>query len=157
MKKKKLIFRVVLLVAWMCVIFMFSMQNGQESSSTSGKVIELLGTILHMDLTHSTFITTISFIVRKCAHMFSYFVLGILAYRTVVLIRKDRVYLYSGFITVLYALSDEFHQLFIPGRTGSLKDVCIDSIGMLIGFLCIYIFNKIKGGKYERVYRTKND
>ena len=85
------------------------------------------------------------------------FVLGILAYRTVVLIRKDRVYLYSGFITVLYALSDEFHQLFIPGRTGRLKDVCIDSIGMLIGFLCIYIFNKIKGGKYERVYRTKND
>ncbi|MEF2639337.1 MAG: VanZ family protein, partial [Lachnospiraceae bacterium] len=38
---------------------------------------------------------------------------------------------------VLYAASDEFHQLFVPGRSGQVRDVCIDSSGVMIGILLL--------------------
>lgn len=43
-------------------------------------------------------------------------------------------------LTVLYAASDEYHQTFVPGRSGEIKDVCIDGIGALIGY---FAFNAL--------------
>lgn len=47
-------------------------------------------------------------------------------------------------ISLAYALSDEFHQLFVPGRFASLKDVLMDMIGSLLAIFTIYISDKIK-------------
>ena len=68
---------------------------------------------------------TLSFIVRKCAHMTEYAILTFLLYKTFV--HKQNPLIKSFLFTVLYACSDEFHQLFIPGRAGQIRDVCIDS------------------------------
>ena len=48
--------------------------------------------------------------------------------------------LISFSITVLYACSDEFHQLFVPGRAGMIQDVMIDSIGIILALCLIAVF-----------------
>ena len=65
--------------------------------------------------------------------------------------------LYSACIGIIYAITDEIHQLFIVGRSGSIIDVLIDSIGIFTGIsiflfinkIVIYIRNwaKLKGGE----------
>jgi VanZ family protein len=73
--------------------------------------------------------------VKKGGHMTGY---ALLAASFIHALSKDKRA--SGFqftaaicITALYAISDEFHQSFIPGRTSSARDVCIDLAGALIG------------------------
>jgi VanZ family protein len=50
------------------------------------------------------------------------------------------VYLYSVAVSIFYAFTDEFHQLFVTGRTGQFIDIGIDMIGVLIGVLVFYIY-----------------
>ena len=45
--------------------------------------------------------------------------------------------------TSFYAATDEFHQLFVAGRSGQIKDVLIDTIGACIGLLVLYFMFKI--------------
>ena len=42
-------------------------------------------------------------------------------------------------LTVIYAVSDEIHQAFVPGRSAQLSDVCIDACGAAIGLSLIHI------------------
>jgi VanZ family protein len=46
-----------------------------------------------------------------------------------------KLYLYALIITIGYAATDEFHQMFVPGRAGSPLDVAIDSIGAGFGVM----------------------
>lgn len=119
----------ILLILWMALIFFFSSQTGQESSSVSGVVSDTVIPVFGEVLTNSS----IEFIIRKCAHMLEYFVLGVL----VVLAFQKQKQLNSVWICLLfcmlYACSDEFHQLWVSGRSGQLQDVLIDTIGALVG------------------------
>lgn len=144
MSKKKIIFKFLLVILWMIVIFMFSHQNATESSSTSSKAIELLQIIFQKDFTQSTIISSLQFIVRKCAHMICFGLLGILSYNAFVEIKYKRAYTYAGLLSISYACFDEVHQLFIEGRAGQIQDVLIDSVGICVGFILIYIFKLIK-------------
>ena len=49
----------------------------------------------------------------------------------------------SWIIVCIYAITDEIHQLFIPGRAGRIVDVYIDSLGALIGMCCMLLLVKI--------------
>lgn len=77
--------------------------------------------------------------VRKTAHAMEYAVLGLLtagAYiRRGTSIRKGILVPWG--IATLYAASDEFHQLFVPGRSGQVSDVVLDSAGVLAGVLLL--------------------
>ncbi|MCB9421270.1 MAG: VanZ family protein [Ardenticatenaceae bacterium] len=66
-------------------------------------------------------------LVKKGAHFLAYALLAILAWR--VFDGRKRPYLYAIVFTILYAISDEYHQTFVPGRNGQLVDVVIDSLG----------------------------
>ncbi len=67
---------------------------------------------------------------------------------------EQRVISKSLIIGILYAISDEIHQLFVPGRSGKVTDVIIDSLGILTGIVFFLIVEKtvkqirknIKGG-----------
>lgn len=76
-------------------------------------------------------------LLRKNAHFFAYLILGILVSKGLksfgVVGFKNMVI--SIIICVLYAMSDEFHQLYVSGRGGQLKDVVIDSTGAIVGIL----------------------
>jgi VanZ family protein len=68
-------------------------------------------------------------VLRKCAHVTEYAILGFLLVRAV---GREAPALGLG---VLYAASDEFHQSFVRGRHASPVDVAIDSVGLLLGLL----------------------
>lgn len=126
-------------VFWMAVIFTLSHQPAAVSSGQSGVIV---GHLQQAIPGVSTAILT--FLVRKSAHIIAYFILGILMYRALrITIRRWRTRTVASFALLscsLYAVTDEIHQLFVPGRSGELRDVMIDSIAALVGVgLCTWM------------------
>lgn len=122
-------------------IFLFSSQPADESTQVSNWVIELMVRAAKLLGFGSAgpermeeFFELLSFPVRKCAHMTEYTIL----FSTLLLAvggwrQNRRRCLRTAFLlTVMYACTDEFHQLFVPGRAGRVTDVMIDSIGALV-------------------------
>lgn len=139
----------LLAIMWMGVIFYMSNQPAEISSIHSGNTINIISKLplLGNVMNYLTSINIGEFIVRKSAHMFSYCFLAILLFMSVYEdnIKKTTIIAFLG--TFLYACSDEFHQLFISGRSGEFKDVIIDltggTIGILLTILIIKYINKI--------------
>ena len=75
-------------------------------------------------------------LLKKGAHFTAYAILGLLVFRATG--EWKRPFLFAFVITVLYAAGDEFHQLFVPGRHGTLRDVLIDMAGGLTGLTILY-------------------
>lgn len=125
----------------MVLIFCFSSQNGDLSSSNNYFVIELLNK-LGIDLVRLLGSDFANFIIRKIAHVTEYFILFILFYNAFYKGRFKRSIIYSSILTVLYASSDEMHQMFVPGRGPMVRDVMIDTIGVAIGIIIILIIRK---------------
>ena len=126
-------------VFWMAVIFTLSHQPAAVSSGQSGVIV---GHLQQAMPGVSTAILT--FLVRKSAHIIAYFVLGVLIYRALrVSIHRWRARTVASLALLscsLYAVTDEIHQLFVPGRSGELRDVMIDSIAALVGVgLCAWM------------------
>lgn len=137
-------------ILWMGLIFFFSSQNGTASDSNSYFLINLLGKI-GINISSSIGLSVANFIVRKTAHVTEYFILFMLLYFGFKKIYLKNIIIYPAIITILYSISDEFHQLFIEGRSGKIKDVFIDSIGILIGLLIIGIKSKVKSKKGNNI------
>ncbi len=140
---------IVLLIGWMLVIFLFSNSPGKDSTETSSRVIttfiEIRDNITNnstSELDRTIIIENLSFIVRKFAHISEYIILAILMYN-VLYNYNIKDYWIVLLLCILYSCSDEFHQLFVPGRSGQVVDVLIDSIGIVIGTLSYYLV-KIK-------------
>ena len=102
------------------------------------------------------------FILRKIAHILEYAILTFLLFRAGISAgwQIKKAIILSIIIAFLYALTDEYHQTFVSGRQGRLKDVGFDSIGVLIVSLVWYYKNvKLKIKNYEsrinRSYKTK--
>lgn len=146
MKRRRLLTRCLLwgaVVLWMAVIFLFSGQNGEDSSSLSGSITAFLlrlfvsGFDSMPPADQSALAEPLQFLVRKCAHAGVYAVLGILSFAAVGAhsSRQSVRLLLPMLLCALYAASDELHQAFIPGRSPQLADVLIDCGGALAGIL----------------------
>lgn len=123
---------------WLILIFMLSSQPGSESSELSGSFLNMIQSVIP--------IPELSlFLVRKGAHFFLYFMLGIFTLQLFkhYQISLFRLFFYSFLFCILYSISDEVHQLFIVNRHGSIIDVCIDSIGSFLGILFCYFVKYI--------------
>lgn len=115
---------------WMVVIFLFSNQDSTVSKHQSGTIvdfIESLGSSVGEDV--------LTFLTRKAAHILVYLVLGVLVYNLVRTygLSRHRTALISIAVALGYAGFDEIHQLFIPGRSGELRDVLIDTTAASVG------------------------
>ena len=133
----------ILAILWMAIIFSFSAKNADESTKESNAVGMFLGSIVYSDFEdlqveeQQEFAENWDHPVRKCAHMTEYAILGFF----LVGARYDgrekcrRVVGRSLGIAALYAATDEIHQYFVPGRACMFTDVCIDSVGALLGVL----------------------
>ena len=141
MKKTTIrIILIILILLWMYIVFGFSGQNGEESSGISFKISMLL-TKNNEDIAK-----TIEPYVRKIAHFSEYAVGGILIFLLLLTFEKISPItrnILSIVITIIYAISDEVHQLYIPGREGKIVDVYIDTLGIITGILFINIIIKI--------------
>lgn len=136
----------LLLVFWMLVIFVMSAQPAYESSQISGGIVsKIIAAFLHNfdslsaeNQENITHIVTI--IVRKTAHFLEFFVLGALAFLSALMHKKYifKIKIVSSFIfCLLYAISDEIHQLFVQGRACRIGDVCIDAAGSLVAIMLL--------------------
>jgi VanZ family protein len=87
-------------------------------------------------------------ILRRAAHVVEYAVLTLLAARSFkgYNINYRKALLGAGVLALLYAISDEYHQTFVPGRNGSLRDVLIDGAGIIVAFGAIHILRKYRRG-----------
>ena len=122
----------LLVLGWMAVIFGFSAQEAAISQGQSNIVATLLGAA-----TGSTDESLLSFVARKGAHTFLYLVLGALVYNAVrsYAMRTRWAIAASIALSLGYAVFDELHQLFIPGRSGEVRDVLIDTFAAGAGIL----------------------
>ena len=138
MLKNKIFINYLLLFLWMGIIFYLSNQPDLKSG----------------------FESQTDFILRKMAHITEYGILTFLAWRAFAdgeetkfpkenLVSKKnllgngvsksvRFLIYAIIFSVLYAVTDEYHQLFVHGRVGSPIDVMIDSAGIAISGIIIY-------------------
>lgn len=149
MKKRKII-SWILVLGIMIMIFCFSNQESYTTSLTSssitGKIFDFLNLdgILVFDSFHG--------LIRKFAHFIIYFILGFyLSNALFVSTKKDYiiVLVLAVLIAMIYAGSDEVHQLFVAGRNGSIMDVLLDTIGASIGALIYYFGAKLGGIKRD--------
>lgn len=158
---KKRIFFTTAAVFWMLLIFYFSSQPAVESAALSGGVTEWLKTKLDGIPVFQSFLESptagiLEHIIRKMAHAGEYAVLGILvllALRTY-LTNEFKTVVISGLWCAGYAATDEFHQLFVPGRGGQISDVLLDTAGAACGILlCILIIKGINRYKKYSFYK----
>lgn len=140
----------ILALIWMAVIFGFSAQNGEQSAGTSGKVVDQVAPLIipnYDDLSVPQQLAkkeSLTYFVRKFSHFSEYAVLGFLVSLALPFDRMKRLHsvLIAFGFCVLYAISDEIHQIFSGGRTPAVKDVLIDSSGGLMGvlFACLLLW-----------------
>lgn len=150
----------ILLIVWMSVIFIMSAQPANESSKVSGGFVCKIIDVLFSDFENfsaerqSNITHTITFLVRKTAHFLEYFILGILSATTAFTYKQNKFYfkIFGAILfSILYAVSDEVHQYFVPGRACRLLDIGIDSAGSICAVLLVIFIisakNRHKSGE----------
>ncbi len=136
MKKSTIVTAWLPVVLWMGLIFWFSHQPGDVSGASSGQIVALISSVMatvfpFIDVNEEV----LHFLFRKGAHFGVYAVLGILSVRAFQIsgYSGKKGVLYAWILATVYAGTDEFHQTFIPGRSGEVSDVIIDSAGAITG------------------------
>lgn len=126
---------VIMSAIMMGIIFLFSSFNAEISSMQSGIILNFVNIFLPVN----------SFMIRKLAHFTLFFLLSVGVYLT------TKNYIITILLVSLYAISDEVHQYFIPGRSCEIRDMIIDISGCLVSLITIKLW------RYVNDKRTKND
>jgi VanZ family protein len=138
MKSKR--FWWALVVIWCGLIFYQSSRDAAASSVHSTYIMELLNRWISALLGPGVFAVP-EWAVRKAAHCFEYAVLGALLFAGFFNSSRIAKTVSSTFAAgVLYAISDEVHQHFVPGRTARFADVVIDTAGISIAVFVMWMF-----------------
>ena len=132
----------ILVLTWATVIFLFSAQDAAASSALSDKVTTFLLQLFGIDSptmsptpdTGGWFLS-----VRTMAHFASFAIFGML---TALAIRSHRTgrwqnWLFPAGISLFYAIFDEIHQAFVPGRSTEWQDIAVDFGGAVLGIALI--------------------
>ena len=162
------ILRIILIILLLCtffVIFGFSSQDGETSGGLSrnitNKILQIsnkyntLGQEEKEQIADKT-----EKIIRKVAHFSIYTVVGLLlmGLLNTYKIKENWRMILSILLGMLYAISDEIHQSFTPGRTPRIADVYIDTLGVILGILLILLGIKIYNKYITKILQkvTKN-
>ncbi|MBQ8782951.1 MAG: VanZ family protein [Clostridia bacterium] len=131
----------VLSLLFAILIFLFSYQSAEQSSGVSVSFYDIF-----IDFTGFDFISHGAF--RKIAHFCEFAALGFCVSGSVYFYCNRPNLLKSIVPCIIYAISDEVHQMFVPERAGRIFDVFVDSCGSIFGLsvflLIVFIYNKIK-------------
>lgn len=145
---KKLFVYILLSILCMITIFTFSSKNTMESNGTSKGLIKYFvhtyEKVFDKDIDEEVIITKLNYPIRKLAHYSIYLLLGIFIYNIFLLTGVKHKVLLSVLVCMIYAITDETHQLFVSGRTGQVLDVFIDTIGSLTSILLIKMIGSKK-------------
>lgn len=145
------VYRAVLMLltaALMALIFGFSSQDRDESGGMSGRIAlpvtqfiaSFRDSITEAEM--ADLYEDVDNAIRKCAHFAEYGCLGVLLFLIL-----DSYGCRKGWIpwlaATLYAVTDEIHQLYSPGRSCQVKDILVDSLGALTGVAGVWLIMKI--------------
>lgn len=151
------IISITLVILWMILVFWFSSQIGDDSQVTSGNTIRKIITFINNNIDKvklEEIVELLQPIVRKLAHFTLYTLGGILIFNffnSFKLKNREKIG-YSLLVGALYAITDEIHQLFVPGRSGMIKDVFIDSLGIITGVLICVVVVKLFKIMFKKIY-----
>ena len=125
------------LVAWACFVLFASSSN--FSASNTSRIIRPLLLWLFPDISEESLVYA-HFLVRKAAHFSEYAVLALLAARAFRTSQKPKLkelwWLASFALIACVALVDEYHQSFLPSRTGTIYDSLLDMTGGVVALAC---------------------
>lgn len=130
----------------MYIIFSFSAQSAEGSQALSEGLLDRILKIIPFEISHV--------FLRKTAHFSEYALLGAVSFCAFSFTLKRKSFLWGWVLSAAYAITDEIHQLFIPGRACRAFDVFIDSLGAAAGitfaalvfFLLGLIYRRAKTG-----------
>lgn len=156
MNVKKII-SILLVLIWMIVIFAFSNMDSTKSNNQSkgaiDKVVEVtidtsnqLGIVdkVPTEKQKQNIVNKLNKPLRKVMHFTIYLILSILVLNALNNFNIKNKTIITIIFCLIYALTDEYHQTFINGRTGQLSDVLIDTLGSILGTI---IYKKLKINK----------
>ncbi len=159
---RKLRFLIWLFPICVCImIFVFSSDTGEESTNVSMPLtihmVEKWNDLFHLDWDEEHILEVAEhteFYIRKLGHMSEYALLAI-SVMTACLVSiciSGKQLVFTFLFCVFYACTDEFHQLFVPQRSGRGWDVLIDSAGVFFGIL---LFLGVRRFVLKRLKRVK--
>ncbi|MGV8149990.1 MAG: VanZ family protein [Alkaliphilus sp.] len=129
---------------WMALIFNLSSQPANQSNKLSEGVTKIIVDTVERVAPSTDFdLSRLNHIVRKNAHFFAYLVLSLLVMNAVRRTGGSDIKL-TLLICVLYAISDETHQIFVPGRSAQVSDILIDGVGAVVGIVMYLGFSRMK-------------
>ena len=141
-------------ILWMAFIFYLSAQPATQSSELSLGITEFIADIIEV-ITPFVEIdnSTLHLYIRKLAHFFAYFTLTILLLNA---LKISGATFYSCIvwalsISVIYAILDEVHQLYVPGRVGNVRDVVIDSAGAVVVIVVYLLLSSFRKRKLKEI------
>ncbi|HZK25100.1 MAG TPA: VanZ family protein [Oscillospiraceae bacterium] len=150
-KRTKTILSWALVVLWMCVIFASSSQpalvSAELSTGLTAVLVRTVAKVLQLETPEvEPYLSMFNHLLRKAGHFTVYLILATLVVNA---LRQSgvtgrRLYLMAFTCCLLYAITDEVHQLFVPGRGGQVRDVLLDSCGALVAILCAYVMSRRK-------------
>ena len=149
----------ILVVFWMGVIFKFSSANGEKSTGTSRSSLEKIITLFNKNIDKERLdeiVIKYDVVLRKFTHFSGYLVGGVLLYFMYFYLNKlvnyklKYIKMYSVVTGSIYAMTDELHQHFVSGRSGEIKDVVLDTSGVIIGVVIVWaVITAIKSLKIK--------
>lgn len=151
--KKQIIISIILVIIWMSIIFTFSNMDTIKSNDTSKGIINsVIDTTLETsnnigiieeiptEKEKQTIVNNLNLPLRKIMHFTEYLILSLLLLNALNKTNIKNKYFITILTCFIYAITDEYHQTFITGRTGQFIDVLIDTTGSILGLI---IYNKI--------------
>jgi len=106
-------------------------------AATGGHTFEWIADTFSVDTGEAAWI---NYFFRKGMHFCTFGVLAVLLF--FILPKWKRRYMLSWLLVTLYAATDEWHQLHVPGRSGSIKDVLLDAIGAAVALCIVYLIRR---------------
>lgn len=141
-KKLKKVLWLSLAVFWMGVLFYFSSQPVVQSRGFSMIFADKFVEIFKIE---SLSLGMVNHYIRKSAHFISYMVLSIIL-MNIFRVKDQPLFksmVMSLVLSFIFACTDEFHQLFVDGRGGQIRDVVLDTSGASFGIIMYgFIFRK---------------
>ena len=142
-------FNLILVILSMLTIFLFSCESGGESSNTSKNIVKEVASVVFKEDSDKIdkFDKSLDdnlFVLRKSAHLVEFYLLGFLILNLFKDYRKisKKMLFICTFLCLIYASSDELHQLFVVGRTAKILDIIIDTLGASFGIISYYLLYK---------------
>lgn len=146
----KKIISILLVLIWLIIIFNFSNMDTNESNTKSKEVINKVVETTQIGKkedqktkeNQEQLVNYLNKPLRKVMHLTIYLILALLLINTLTLNNVKHKYLITIIICIIYALTDEYHQTLIKGRTGQLTDVIIDTLGSTTGIIINKLYKK---------------